>query len=65
MSEPIDIAVDLGVIPAPIPEAVSLRQMVEAGAPPPRQRIDGILHQGYAAEFPSLRQRRKPRFGLA
>jgi hypothetical protein len=46
MSEPIDIAVDLGVIPPPLPDEVSLRQMVEAGAPPPRQIIEGILHQG-------------------
>ncbi len=30
MSEPIDIAVDLGVLPPPLPEIVSLRELAEA-----------------------------------
>ena len=46
MAEQVDIAVDLGAIPPPLPEIVTLREF--AGAPPvaPPQIIDGILHQG-------------------
>lgn len=46
MSEQIDIAVDLGVVPAPLPEILTLRQLVEIATAPPRQIIEGILHQG-------------------
>ncbi len=45
MSEQIDIAVDLGVVPPPLPEILNLRQLVET-APPPPQIIEGELHQG-------------------
>ena len=46
MSEQIDIAVDLGVVPPPLPEIMSLRQLVEAAPMPPPQIIEGVLHQG-------------------
>lgn len=46
MSEQIDIAVDLGVVPRPLPEIMSLRQLVETAPAPPPQVIEGILHQG-------------------
>jgi RecA-family ATPase len=46
MSHQIDIVVDLGVLPPPLPEILTLRQLVEVATAPPRQIIDGILHQG-------------------
>jgi hypothetical protein len=46
MSEQIDIAVDLGAVPAPLPELVTLRQFCAVAVPPPPQIIEGILHQG-------------------
>jgi hypothetical protein len=46
MSERIDIAVDLGVIPPPLPEILNLRQLVETAMAPPPQIIEGLLHQG-------------------
>ena len=46
MSEQIDIAVDLGVVPPPLPEILSLRQLVEVAPAPPPQIIEGVLHQG-------------------
>jgi RecA-family ATPase len=46
MSEQIDIAVDLGVVPPPLPEIMNLRQLVEVAPPAPPQIIEGILHQG-------------------
>jgi hypothetical protein len=46
MSEQINIAVDLGVVTPPLPEILSLRQLVEAAPAPPPQIIEGILHQG-------------------
>lgn len=46
MTEPIDIAVDLGVVPPPLPEIVTLRMFAAAPPVPPPQLIDGILHQG-------------------
>jgi hypothetical protein len=46
MSEQIDIAVDLGVVPPPWPEIEFLRQFSETLTAPPPQIIDGILHQG-------------------
>ncbi len=37
MAEQVDIAVDLGVVPPPLPEILNLRQLVEtAPAPPPQ-----------------------------
>jgi hypothetical protein len=46
MSEPVDIAVDLGAVPPPLPEILSLRQLVETAPTPPPLIIDGVLHQG-------------------
>src|SRR4249920_2486986 len=46
MSEQVDIAVDLGVVAAPLPEILSVRQLVEVAPAPPPEIIDGILHQG-------------------
>jgi hypothetical protein len=46
MSEQIDIAVDLGAVPEPLPEIMNLRQLVESAPAPPPQIIQGILHQG-------------------
>ncbi len=46
MSEQIDIAVDLGVVPAPLPEIEFLREFVANVPNPPAQIIEGILHQG-------------------
>jgi len=46
VSDQVDIAVDLGVVPPPLPEILNLRQLVEAAPAPPPQIIDGILHQG-------------------
>jgi hypothetical protein len=44
MSERIDVAVDLGVVPPPLPEILSLRQLVEVAPAPPPQIIEGVLH---------------------
>src|SRR5436190_1675023 len=46
VSEQIDIAVDLGVVAPPLPEILSLRQLVEAAPSAPPQIIEGVLHQG-------------------
>ena len=46
MSEQIDIAVDLGVVPPPLPEILNLRQLVETAPAAPPQIIEGVLHQG-------------------
>jgi len=46
MNEQIDMAVDLGVVPAPLPPVQFLREFVETVRPPPPQVIEGILHQG-------------------
>lgn len=46
MSEQIDIAVDLGVVPPTLPEILNLRQLVETAPEPPPQIIEGLLHQG-------------------
>lgn len=45
MAEQVDIAVDLGVLPPPLPEILTLRQLVEVAPAPPPQIIEGILHQ--------------------
>ena len=44
MSEQIDIAVDLGVVAAPLPEIEFLRQFASTLTAPPPQIIEGILH---------------------
>ena len=46
MSSPIDIAVDLGVVPPPLPEIEFLRDFVASVPEPPPQVIEGVLHQG-------------------
>lgn len=46
MSEPIDIAVDLGAVPPPLPEILFLRDFAATVRPPPPQIIEGILHRG-------------------
>ena len=46
MGEQVDIAVDLGVLPPPLPEILTLRQLVETAPAAPPQIIEGILHQG-------------------
>jgi hypothetical protein len=43
MSEQIDIAADLGVIPAALPEIPNLRQLVEKATAPPPLIIKGLL----------------------
>lgn len=45
MSDQIDIAVDLGVIPPPLPVIVTVRQLAEAAPMPPPQVVEGVLHQ--------------------
>jgi hypothetical protein len=46
MSDQIDIAVDLGVVPPPLPEILTVRQLVETAPAPPAEVIDGVLHVG-------------------
>ena len=46
LSEQIDIAVDLGVVPPPLPEILTLRQLVETAPAAPPQVIEGVLHVG-------------------
>ena len=46
MSEQVDIAVDLGAVPPPLPEIVTLRQFAAAPPTAPPQILEGILHQG-------------------
>ncbi len=46
MSQQIDIAVDLGVVAPPLPEILTVRQLVETAPTPPAQVIDGVLHVG-------------------
>lgn len=44
--EQVDPAVDLGVVPPPLPEILNLRQLVETAPAPPPEIIGGVLHQG-------------------
>jgi hypothetical protein len=44
VSQQIDIAVDLGVVPPPLPEILTLRQLVEIAPAAPPQIIEGVLH---------------------
>ncbi len=46
MNEQIDIAVDLGAVPAGLPEIVTLRTFAASPPPVPAQIIEGILHKG-------------------
>ncbi len=46
MNSQLDIAVDLGAVPAPLPEIVSLAKFAVNPPQAPPQIIDGILHQG-------------------
>ena len=46
MTEQVDIAVDLGAVPPPLPEIVTLRQFAASPPSAPAQIIEGILHQG-------------------
>ena len=45
-TEQVDVAVDLGALPPPLPEILTLEKLVEAVTPPPPLIIEGILHQG-------------------
>jgi hypothetical protein len=42
----VDIAVELGAVPAPLPAIVTRRELAKAAPMPPPQVIDGVLHQG-------------------
>lgn len=46
MSEQVDIAVDLGVVPPPLPEIEFLGEFVASVPQTPPEIIEGILHQG-------------------
>src|SRR6516225_9048145 len=46
MNEQIDIAVDLGVVPPPLPEIEFLRDFAAHMPQPPAQVVEGILHCG-------------------
>lgn len=46
MNEQVDIAVDLGAVPPPLPEIVTLRQFADNPPLTPPQIIEGVLHQG-------------------
>lgn len=46
MSDPLDIAVDLGAVPPSLPEIISLREFAANPPEAPPQIIEGILHQG-------------------
>jgi len=46
MSNQIDIAVDLGAIPPPLPGILTLREFAATAPPAPPQIIKGVLHQG-------------------
>jgi hypothetical protein len=52
LSEQVDIAVELGVVPPPLPEIMNLRQLVEAAPAPLPQIIEGVLHQGVQDDPP-------------
>jgi RecA-family ATPase len=45
-SEQVDPAVDLGVVSPPLPEILTVRQLVETAPAPPAQVVDGVLHVG-------------------
>jgi hypothetical protein len=41
----VDIAADLGVVPPPLPEIVTVRQLVESAPAVPPELVEGVLHQ--------------------
>ena len=45
-TEQVDVAVDLGALPPPLPEIITLDQLEEMEFPAPPIVIEGILHQG-------------------
>ena len=45
MSEPIDIAIDLGAVAPLLPEIVILREFVAKPIVPPSQVVGGVLHR--------------------
>jgi hypothetical protein len=45
MSEPLDIAVDLGAVPEPLPAMVPARELIRDTRPAPPQIVHGVLHQ--------------------
>ena len=45
-TEQVDPAVDLGAVPPPLPEIISLDQLEEIDFPTPPVIIEGVLHQG-------------------
>jgi len=45
-TEQVDVAVDLGALPPPLPEIITLDQLEEMEFPAPPVIIEGILHQG-------------------
>jgi len=46
MSEQIDIAVDLGAVPEPLPDIQTEEEFMQTVVPPPPQIIHGVLHKG-------------------
>jgi hypothetical protein len=46
MSEQVDIAVDLGVVPPPLPDISFFEDFAANPPQTPPQIIEGILHQG-------------------
>ena len=46
MSEQVDIAVDLGVVPPPLPDVEFLEDFAANLPETPTQIVDGMLHQG-------------------
>jgi hypothetical protein len=46
MPDQVDIAVDLGAVPPPLPEIVTLREFAASPPVAPPRIIEGILHQG-------------------
>src|SRR5512133_818387 len=46
MNDRIDIAVDLGVVPPPLPKILTLRNLLQERLEEPPQISEGVLHQG-------------------
>ena len=68
MNEQIDIAVDLGVVPPPLPEILSLRQLVEVAPAPPHEAVEGVsaeAQKGPAAHHGDDTNRREEPLGRA
>jgi hypothetical protein len=45
-NEQVDVAVDLGALPPPLPEILNLEQLCAVAVPPPPLIIEGVLHKG-------------------